>query len=111
MTDVTVEQGATSEAPVKKTLTIDVRAKCGTVDVNVDDLPDDVYEYVMKAGLEAIINKVGMSKIATGITKLSGKAADDAKAKVAEQAQKNAGVLYDGSITGLRATTRVKGSV
>jgi len=35
MTDVTVEQGA---SPEKKALSIDIRAKCGTVDVDVSAL-------------------------------------------------------------------------
>lgn len=113
MTDVTVEQGA-GDAPVeKRVLTIEVRGKCGTVDVKIDEesIPGDVYEYIFKTGLEAIINKVGMSKIATGITKLSGDAAVKAKAAVLEQAKKNVAALYDGTIKGLRSTTKVKGAV
>lgn len=111
MTDVTVEAGADAAPKTKKELSIDVRAKCGTVVVDVDNLPDDVYEYVMKAGLEAIINKVGMSKIATGITKLTGDAAAKAKDAVLKQAQQNVEALYAGTIKGLRAASKVKGAV
>ena len=112
MTDTTVEQGASPTDPtVKQVLTIDIRAKCGTVDVDVEKLPIEVYEYALKVGLEAIINKVGMSKIATGITKLTGKEAETAKAKVVEQAQKNVAALYDGSIKGMGGKTKRAGVV
>lgn len=110
MTDTTVANDATPPTE-KKIFTIEVRGKCGTVDVDPDDLPIDVYEYALKAGLEAIINKVGMSKIAAGITKLSGKAADDAKAKVLEQARKNVADLKNGTIKGLRSSTKRAGAV
>jgi hypothetical protein len=110
MTDTTVEPD-TADAGVKKLLTIEIRAKCGSVDVDVDQLPIEVYEYALKVGLEAIINKVGMSKIATGITKLTGKEAETAKAKVVEQAQKNVAALYDGSIKGMRSATKRAGVV
>lgn len=108
MTDTTVEQ----EVVKSKILKIKVRGGAGEIEVDPENIKDDaVYEYIFAMGLDAVINKVGMSKIATGITKLSGKAAEDAKAKVMEQAQKNVADIYAGTIKGAKATTKVKGAV
>lgn len=109
MSDTTVEQG-TTEA-VSKILTIEVRAKCGTVDIDPEKIGNEMYEYIFKAGLDAVINKVGMSKIATGITKLSGAEADKAKAAVLKQAQENVEAIYAGTLKGARAKSKVSGAV
>src|SRR5258705_6118776 len=109
MTDVTVEPGTEGE---KKLLTVTIRGKCGTLEVDTTNIVDDeTYEEIFLIGVETVINKVGMSKIATGITKLSGAEADKAKAAVLKQAQENVEAMYAGTLKGLKATAKVKGAV
>jgi hypothetical protein len=110
MTDTTVEQ-ATTET-VKKLLTIEVRGKCGSIEVDPEKITDDaMYEFIFKTGLDTLVNKVGMSKIATGITKLSGAEAERAKAAVLKQAQENVEAIYAGTLKGARAKSKVSGAV
>src|SRR5258708_32668 len=111
MTDVTVEQD-TAEATVKKILTVEIRGKCGSVEIDPEKITDDaMYEFIFKTGLDTLLNKVGMSKIATGITKLSGAEADRAKAAVMKQAQENVEAIYAGTLKGSRAKSKVTGAV
>lgn len=111
MTDVTVEQGADALA-VSKILTIEIRGKCGSIEIDPEKITDDaMYEFIFKTGLDTLVNKVGMSKIATGITKLSGDAATKAKAAVLKQAQENVEAIYAGTLKGARAKSKVSGAV
>jgi len=110
MTDVTVEQDPT--ATVKKILTVQIRGKCGSVDIDPEKITDDaMYEFIFKTGLDTLVNKVGMAKIATGVTKLSGAEADKRKAEVLKQAQENVEAIYAGTLKGARAATKVTGAV
>lgn len=106
MTDTQVEQEA------KKLLTVTIRGKCGTLDVDTDMITDmETYEKIFLVGLETVINKVGMSKIAAGLTKLSGAQLDAAKAAVLKQAQENLEAIYAGNLKGLKKTAKASGAV
>lgn len=108
MTDVSV-----SEPTGSKILSLELRGKCGSVDVDPEKITDDaIYEAIFKIGLETVVNKVGMSKIATGITKLTGKAHDDAVAAVRKQAEENVKAIYAGTIKlGRGAAAKRSGAV
>ena len=97
MTDVTTnEPDTTAAAPWIET--IQLKGDCGSVEVRVGDLPDDVYKAVMAEGLKSIINSVGMSKIMPGVTKLEGKAKEERVAAILKQAAENVEALYKGTI-------------
>lgn len=108
MTDTTVEV----DPGEKKLLTVTIRGKCGTLDVDTSKIVDDeTYEKIFLIGLETAINKVGMSKIAAGLTKLSGAALEAAKAAVLKQAQENVEAIYAGNLKGLKKTAKATGAV
>ncbi len=70
-----------------------------------------VYQYIFQVGLETIINKVGMSKIAAGLTKLNNEEKAKAIVAVVEQAQKTVQAMYDGDLKGAKATSKLTGAV
>lgn len=100
---------ATSEASV--TLKVKLKGGVGEVEVDASKIVDmDVYQYIFQVGLETIINKVGMSKLATGITKAQGE--DKAKRieEIKAQAQKTIQAMYDGDLKGAKATSKRTGA-
>lgn len=98
MNDITTNtpEAAAPSAPWVET--IELKGSVGSVEVQVGNLPDDVYKMVMAEGLKAIINAVGMSKILPGVTKLEGKAKEERIAAIMNQANANVKSLYDGTI-------------
>lgn len=106
MSDVAVE------TPTSKILQIPLKGKCGTVAVDPDRITDDaIYEYIFAVGLETVINKVGMSKKAAGITKLTGAAHESAVADVRKQAEDNVKAIYAGTIKRPGVSSKRSGAV
>lgn len=70
-----------------------------------------MYEYIFMTGVETLVNKVGMSKISAGLTKLEGEEKAKAIAAVVEQALKNIQAMYDGDLKGAKATSKRTGAV
>jgi hypothetical protein len=104
MTDATA-----GEASV--TLKIKLKGGVGEVEVDASKIVDmDVYQYIFQVGLETIINKVGMSKIAAGITKAEGEDKAKRSADIIEQAQKTIQAMYDGDLKGAKATSKRTGA-
>ncbi len=116
MTDVTVaEAEAPTTAPAAANI-IKVRiikVKDASVDVDLDQLPDEVYKEMLRLGAETYINKVGMSKIGAGLTKLEGTELTKAQNAVVAQAQKNVADMLAGKIkiAGEKSATKVSGAV
>jgi hypothetical protein len=105
----TSETTPTSEA---KVFEIELKGGVGKVTVDPAKIVDmDVYEYIFITGLKTVINSLGMSKIASGITKKTGAAKDEAVKAVMEQAQKTIQAMYDGDLKGAKATTKRSGAV
>lgn len=97
MTDMTTNE-APEGATTVQAVSIPIKGDCGSVDVVLSNLPDDVYKMVLEEGLKAVINSVGMSKILPGVTKLEGKAKEERIAAIMNQANANVKSLYDGTI-------------
>ena len=107
MTDTTSE---TTSAPI--TLKVKLKGGAGEVEVIPSKIVDEeVYTFIFQAGLDALINKIGMSKIAAGLTKLEGAEKDKAVAAVVEQAQKTIKAMYDGDLKGAKSTSKRTGAV
>ncbi len=99
-----------SEASV--TLKIKLKGGIGEVEVDSSKIVDmDIYQYIFTVGLETIINKLGMSKLATGITKASGEDKDKRIAAIVEQAQKTIQAMYDGDLKGAKSPSKRTGAV
>lgn len=75
-----------------------IKVKGETVDVDFDALPIEVYKEMLRLGAETYINKVGMSKVGAGLTKLEGNDLDKAQKAVVAQAQKNVDDMMKGDI-------------
>jgi len=102
---------ATTEA-ASVILKIKLKGGVGEVEVDASKIVDmDVYQYIFQVGLETIINKVGMSKIAAGITKVSEADKPKRTAEIVEQAQKTVQAMYDGNLKGAKATSKRTGAV
>ena len=97
-------------APV--TLKVKLKGGAGEVDVVPSRIVDEeVYTFIFQAGLDALINKIGMSKIAAGLTKLEGEEKTKRSAEVIEQALKTIQAMYDGDLKGAKATSKRTGAV
>ncbi len=93
------------------TLKVKLKGGVGEVEVDASKIVDmDIYQYVFQVGLETIINKVGMSKIATGITKAEGEDKVKRIAEIVEQAQRTVQAMYDGNLKGAKATSKRTGA-
>jgi hypothetical protein len=102
----------TDTEATSKTLKIKLKGGAGEVEVDTSMIQDmAVYQYIFQVGLETIINKVGMSKIAAGLTKLEGDEKAKRIAEVTEQAQKTVQAMYDGDLKGAKATSKRTGAV
>lgn len=100
---------AVAEASV--TLKIKLKGGVGEVEVDTSKIVDmDIYQYIFQVGLETIINKAGMSKIATGITKAVGEDKVKRTADIVEQAQRTVQAMYDGNLKGAKATSKRTGA-
>ena len=110
MTDVTV--GEQDSAPAPFISEIELKSGCGSVSVNFDELPLEVYKMLLIEGAKQIINTVGMSKKLPGLTKLQGTDKEKAIAEVRAQAEKNVAALKAGTISKGRAKgAKVSGAV
>lgn len=117
MTDVgdTTAQG-TDTAPVVANI-VDVpitKVKGESVSVNFDELPIEVYKEMLFLGAKEYVNKVGMSKIGAGLTKLEGTELEKAQKAVVAQAQKNVNDMNSGKIKyhgEAKSATKVSGAV
>ena len=90
---------ATSDASV--TLKVKLKGGVGEVEVDASKIVDmDIYQYIFQVGLETIINKVGMSKIAAGVTKLEGEEKAERTAEIVKQANLTVQAMYDGNLKG-----------
>lgn len=95
-----------------KTLRIKLKGGAGEVEVDTSRIEDmAVYQYIFQVGLETIINKVGMSKIAAGLTKLEGEEKAKRSTEVVEQAQKTIQAMYDGDLKGAKTVSKRTGAV
>lgn len=117
MTDVGVaDQGVEPSAAVVANI-VDVpitKVKGKSVSVNFDELPIEVYKEMLFLGAKEYINKVGMSKIGAGLTKLEGTELDKAQKAVVAQAQKNVTDMNSGKIKyhgESKSATKVSGAV
>ncbi len=100
---------AVAEASV--TLKIKLKGGIGEVEVDTSKIVDmDIYQYIFQVGLETIINKVGMSKIAVGITKAEGEDKVKRTAEIVEQANRTVQAMYDGNLKGAKATSKRTGA-
>jgi len=98
-----------SEASV--TLKVKLKGGVGEIEVDASKIVDmDIYQYIFQVGLETIINKVGMSKIAVGITKAEGEDKVKRTAEIVEQAQRTVQAMYDGNLKGAKATSKRTGA-
>ena len=105
MTDTVASEDA------KVTMKIKLKGGVGEVDVIVGDILDmDVYQYIFQVGLETIINKVGMSKIAAGVTKLEGEEKAKRTAEIVEQANLTVQAMYDGNLKGAKTVSKRTGA-
>ncbi len=116
MTDVSVAEVASPDTAPAASSIIKVRiikVKDATVDVDLDALPIEVYKEMLRLGAETYINKVGMSKIGAGLTKLEGTELTKAQNAVVAQAQKNVTDMLAGKIkiAGEKSATKVSGAV
>lgn len=105
MTDTTTNDSST---PRK----VKLKGGAGEVDFipsKVEDMA--VYEFIFMTGVETIVNKLGMSKISAGLTKLDGEEKAKAIAAVVEQALKTVQAMYDGDLKGAKATSKRTGAV
>lgn len=109
MTDVATNE--TEPAAALWVEEIALKGDCGSVQVRVGDLPDEMYKLVMAEGLKAVINSVGMSKIMPGVTKLEGKAKEERVAAILAQAQENVEALYKGTINKKGRKAKASGAV
>src|SRR5712671_8041202 len=93
------------------TLKIKLKGGVGEVEVDTSKIVDmDIYQYIFQVGLETIINKVGMSKIAAGITKLEGEEKAKRTAEIVEQANHTVQAMYDGNLKGAKAVSKRTGA-
>jgi hypothetical protein len=106
MTELQVEGAAPS--PI---FTVTLKGDCGTMEIDASKFTDEVYRAIFTEGLNAIVNKVGMSKIMPGITKLEGEDRVKRTAEVREVAEKTVKALYAGSIKGATKAKKSSGAV
>lgn len=96
MTDIdTTTTPAATPAPEKTIYTIPVTKAKASIDIAVDDVPDDVYKEALLLGLKELVNR-GMSKIT--VAKLEGAELEKAKAAALAQAQKNVEAIKTSNI-------------
>ena len=108
MSDVEVSE---ANAPEGAIFTITLKGDCGTLDVDTSKFNNDVYKAIFVAGLEAIVNKVGMSKLMPGITKLEGEEREKRTKEIREVAEKTVQAMYAGSIKGATKAKKASGAV
>lgn len=91
------------------------KVKGETIEVNFDELPIEIYREMLRLGAKEYVNKVGMSKIGAGLTKLEGTELKKAQDAVVAQAKKNVeamttgnGFKYSGES---KSATKVSGAV
>lgn len=121
MTDVGDTSTAVADAPADATVVANTYAcpitkvKGETIEVNFDELPIEIYREMLRLGAKEYVNKVGMSKIGAGLTKLEGTELKKAQDAVVAQAKKNVeamttgnGFKYSGES---KSATKVSGAV
>jgi hypothetical protein len=86
------------------------KVKGESVSVNFDELPLEVYKEMLFLGAKEYINKVGMSKIGAGLTKLEGTELDKAQKAVVAQAQKNADAMLPSETGGVKKDFKFSGT-
>jgi hypothetical protein len=116
MTDVGVADiGSPAAAIVANIVSIPItKVKGADVEVNFDELPIEVYKEMLFLGAKEYINKVGMSKIGAGLTKLDGTELEKAQKDVVAQAKKNVSDMNSGKIKyhgESKSATKVSGAV
>jgi hypothetical protein len=105
MTELSVEQAPSA------LFTVTLKGDCGVLEVDASKFSDEVYKAIFTEGLNAIVNKVGMSKIMPGITKLEGEDRVKRTAEVREVAEKTVQAMYAGSIKGATKAKKSSGAV
>lgn len=107
----TVEDSAssTTTAASAEVYTIPVTKAKQSIEIAIDDVPDDVYKEALLLGLKEIVNR-GMSKIT--VAKLSGKDLESAQAAAMEAAAKNVEAIKTSKIrfAGKKADSKVSGA-
>lgn len=111
MTDVATNEAPEGAVPTATALTVPLKGGCGEVSVVLSQIPDDMYQMVLMEGLKSVINSVGMSKILPGVTKLEGKAKEEAVAAIRNQAEANVKALYSGTISKKGGAKKASGAV
>lgn len=106
MTDATVETSAPN--PI---FAIVLKGDCGTIEVDASKFNGEVQRAIFQAGLESIVNKVGMSKLMPGITKLEGDERAKRIEEIREVAQKTVEAMYGGSVKGATKAKKKSGAV
>lgn len=90
MSDITINEADTTsgQAPVTEPTfyTIPVTKGKASIEINIDDVPNDVYKEALLLGLKELVNR-GMSKVT--VAKLEGAELDKAKAAAMAIAAKN----------------------
>ena len=105
MTEQVVEQAPSTIFQVA------LKGDCGTIEVDASRFNDEVYKAIFTAGLEAIINKVGMSKLMPGITKLEGEERTKRTEDIRKVAEKTVEAMYAGSVKGATKAKKASGAV
>lgn len=98
MTDMTTNETTLGDAkpePTKTIYTIPVSKGKASIDIAVDDVPDDVYKEALMLGLKELVNR-GMSKIT--VAKLEGAELQKAQAAAMAQAAKNVEAIKTSNI-------------
>lgn len=99
---------ATAEAPQVKKYIVPITKAKTTLEVDVSNIPDEVWDEVVLQGLKAVLNR-GMSKITAKDTK----DAEEMKRLALEAGQKNLNDLFEGKtkITGQKKAKAASGAV
>lgn len=106
MTEQVVE-----EVPEEHAFTVTLKGDCGTIMIDGRKFSDEVYRAIFTEGLNAIVNKVGMSKLMPGITKLEGEERAKRTEEVRKVAEKTVEAMYAGSIKGATKAKKASGAV
>ena len=112
MTDVQVEtKQRTVYNEQGRTFVVTIKGDCGTIEFDTRYASDEVFDAIFTEGLNAIVNKVGMSKLMPGITKLEGKDREERTKEIREKATETIEAMYAGSIKGATKAKKASGAV
>lgn len=102
MIDNVVETEVEAEAEAERVRSFTISLKCGAGSVvleDIDAVDANTFRYIIQQGLETIVNTSGgIAKQLAGFTKLTGKDADERKAKIVALANETIANLVKGTV-------------